>query len=80
MKMKAEQLIEQVNECRKNNWQNSDLGKNSEEMLEAIADHFETCEECRKAFDVQEYPEETLVEFENELSGTELSDWICENL
>lgn len=76
--MNAKQLIEQVNVCRKNNWQNSDLGKNSEELLEAIADHFETCEECRKEFDVQEYPEETLIEFEGNLSNTDIYDWICE--
>ena len=76
--MNANQLIEQVNVCRKNNWQNSDLGKNSEEMLEAIADHLKTCEECRKDFDVQEYPEETLIEFEGRLSGTDIHDWICQ--
>ena len=75
--MNAKQLIEQVNECRQNNWQNSDLGNNSEEMLEKIAGHFENCEECRKEFDAQEYSEETLIDFEDELSGTELSDWVC---
>lgn len=76
--MNAKQLIEQVNECSKNNWQNSDLGKNSEEMLEKMAEHFENCEECRKEFDVQEYPEETLIDFEDELSNTDVYDWICE--
>lgn len=75
--MNAKQLIEQVNEAKQNNWQNSDLWKESQEMLEQIAEHFETCEECRKQFDAQEYPEQTLIEFEDYLSGTELSDWIC---
>lgn len=75
--MNAKQLIEQVNECAKNNWQNSDLGKNSEEMFEKIAEHFENCKECRKEFDAQAYPEETLIEFENRLNGTVLKEWVC---
>lgn len=76
--MNAKTLIEQVNACKSEYWQNSDLGKNSEEMLEKIAKHFETCAECRKQFDAQEYPEETIIDFEDRLTGTELSDWICE--
>lgn len=76
--MNAKQLIEQVKECVNNNWQNSDLGKNSEEMLEVIAEHFKNCEECRKEFDAQEYPEETLINFEDRLSGTTRYDWGCE--
>lgn len=76
--MNAKQLIEQVNECAKNHWKNSDLWDDSQEMFEQMAEHFETCEECRKEFDAMCYPEETLIEFEKNLSGTELSDWICE--
>lgn len=76
--MNAKQLIEQVKECAKNNWQNSDLGIDSEELLESIVDHFENCEECRNEFDAQEYPEETLIEFEDRLSNTDIYDWICE--
>jgi hypothetical protein len=76
--MNAKQLIEQVSECKENNWQNSDLGKNSEEMLEIIAEHFENCEECRKEFDSQEYSEEALIDFEGNLSNTDIYDWICE--
>jgi hypothetical protein len=67
-----------VEERKKNNWQNSDIGNNAEEILEIIADHFECCEECRNDFDAQGYPEETLIDFEGRLSLTELSDWICE--
>ena len=76
--MNAKQLIEQVNVCAKNNWQNSDLWNESQEMLEKIAEHFENCEECRKEFDAQEYPEETLIDFEDRLARTEISDWICD--
>jgi len=76
--MNAKQLIEQVNECAKNSWQNSDLWKESQEMLEKIAEHFENCEECRKEFDALEYPEETLIEFEDRLARTEITDWICD--
>lgn len=74
----SKQLIDQVNGCRKNDWQNSDIGKKSEEMLVLIAEHFEICEECREDFDFQEFPEKTLIEFEYRLNGTDLSDWICE--
>jgi hypothetical protein len=76
--MDAKTLIKQVRECQKNNWQNSDLWKDSEEMLGEIADHFETCEECRKEFDAQEYQEENLIEFEIRLQTTEIYNWICE--
>jgi putative transposon-encoded protein len=78
--MNAEELIKQVEECRKNNWQNSDLGSGSEKMLEAIAEHFETCDECRKDFDAMDYPEKWLIDFEERLSGTSLSDWIHEDI
>jgi len=78
VKMDSKTIIEQVKECQKNNWKNSDLGKNSEELLEEIAYHFETCEECRKDFDSMEYPEEWLIDFEERLSGTSINDWTCE--
>ena len=74
--MDAKTLIDQVRECKMNNWKNSDLGRNSEKMLVAIADHFDNCEECRTEFDAQAYPETTLIDFEDRLSGTVLSDWI----
>jgi hypothetical protein len=54
-------------------------GQEGEVMLERIADHFEHCQECRKAFDAQEYPEKTLVEFANErlAPNPALESWIC---
>lgn len=76
--MNASTLIEQVEDAKENNWKNSDLWEKSENMLEAIAEHFKSCDKCRGAFDAQAYPEKTLLEFENMLSGTELSDWICD--
>jgi len=76
--MDSKQLINQVNGCRKNDWQNCNIGKKSKEMLVLIAEHFEICEECREDFDFQEFPEKTLIEFEDSLNGTDLSDWICE--
>lgn len=77
--MNSEQLMEQVGIESKNGWKNSDLSIISEEMFEAIAEHFESCEECRKLFDDQGYESETLIEFEMDyLVNTVLSDWICE--
>lgn len=76
--MNSKQLIELVNEYKSNNWKNSDFENNSVEMFEKIAEHFEVCQECREEFDFQEFPEKTLIEFEQILGGTELSDWICD--
>lgn len=80
--MNAKKLIEAVNECVSNHWQNSDLSRRSEIMLGIMADHFEKCEECREAFDTEEYTSETLIEFESErhLNNTNLFDWICAKL
>lgn len=76
--MNSKQLMEQVRIESTNGWKNSDLSIISEEMFEAIAEHFKTCGECRKLFDEQEYESETLIEFESDyLINTELSDWIC---
>ena len=75
--MNAKQLIEKVNECSKNNWKNSDLGRGSEKMLEYLADHFEMCEQCRKDFDAQEYPERTFIEIEERLMVTGINNLIC---
>lgn len=76
--MNSKTLIEQVRESQENNWKNSDIWKESQDMLEKIAEHFESCEECRKGFDAQEYPEQTLIEFEANLQTTGIKDWICE--
>lgn len=76
--MDADALIRQVDKCRKDNWQNSDLWTESEQMLEKIADHFRVCAECRADFDAMGYPESTLTEFENRIANTQLRGWVCD--
>ena len=76
--MKANELIKQVNESVKNNWENSDLCAYAEGLLEKIAVHFEHCEECRNEFDIQDYEETTLKEMEEVFCTSEFSDWCCE--
>jgi len=78
--MKAKELIRYVKECVAENWQNSHLWAEGEELLEQIAEHFEYCKECREAFDVMDYPQRTLIDFENQVLSVHpnLSDWICE--
>ncbi len=77
--MNSKQLIEQVNKCRQNHWQNSDLMNKTERRLEIIADHYNTCDECADLFDVSGYESETLIDFirESNFENTSLSDWIC---
>lgn len=75
--MDSKQLIKQVENERKNEWKNSDIGRISEKLLEKIVSHFELCEECRRDFDAMGYPENTLIEFEHRLTGTKLKDWVC---
>lgn len=75
--MDAKMLIRQVNICVNAKWQNSQLWVESEKMLEKMAFHFSKCDECRFDFDAQEYPDETLLDFEKRLHNTSLDDWIC---
>jgi hypothetical protein len=77
--MDSENLIFQVAQCRAENWKNSDISEEGEILLGKIADHFEHCTECRKAFDAQEYPEKTIIEFANErlAPNPALESWIC---
>ena len=79
--MNAKELIEAVNEEKEKDWLNSDIPISSEKLLEQIAEHFERCPECRKAFDEMEYEEKTLVDFCREyIDHTDLQDWICEEV
>lgn len=77
--MKAQELINAVKECKENHWENSDISRRSEIMFEMIADHFDTCEDCRNQFDSMEYKRETLIDFIGEIhfDNTNLEDWIC---
>lgn len=74
--MTAIKLMQQVAECQEDDWQNSDIGAPEQAELEIIAAHFQSCEECRIAFDAQEYPDETIQEFAARLGDAE--NWICD--
>lgn len=74
--MTAIKLMQQVAECEAEDWQNSDIGAPEQAELEIIADHFRSCQDCRAAFDAQDYPEVTIQEFAARLTGA-LEDWIC---
>ncbi len=72
--MNAKELIEAV----KAGWENSDLYDGVQTLLEQIAEHFETCEECRDAFDDIGYEEETLKDMELLfLQNMDLNRWVC---
>lgn len=78
--MNANELITQVQECKSERWQNSDIPTSGERLLEIIADHYETCEECRDTFDEQEYEETTLIElWHSFMAASEApEEWICD--
>ena len=77
--MNAEELIELVNVEKARHWKNSDIYRETQEMLEEIAKHYETCEECRQAFDDTEYDEEELIDMEQYLDESNgVKDWICD--
>ena len=77
--MNAEELIELVNVEKARHWKNSDIYRETQEMLEEIAKHYETCEECRQAFDDTEYDEEELIDMEQYLDESNgVEDWICD--
>jgi len=73
----AKQFIEQVEECRVEQWAHSDLWAESERALEAIADHLKVCPDCRGAFDAMGYEAGTLVELEAELGTIRAQDFTC---
>jgi hypothetical protein len=78
--MNAQELMNQVRECREEQWQNSDISAGGERLLEIIAAHYETCEECRENFDVQEYEETTLIDLWHRFMAVNEApeEWICE--
>lgn len=78
--MNANELIYQVRECRGEQWQNSDISSGGERLLEIIAAHYETCEECRDNFDMQEYEETTLIDIWHRFMAVNEApeEWICE--
>jgi len=77
--MNAKELIEAVKTEKSNGWENSDLYDGVQTLLKKIVDHFETCEECRDAWDDMGYEEETLKEMELLfLQNMDLHRWVCE--
>jgi len=78
--MNAAELIEHVEECRRERWQNSDISSGGERLLELVAAHFQECEECRKAFDTEEYEEETLIGIWHRYmcQNEDPAEWICD--
>lgn len=77
--MNSKTLIEQVTISVGENWEGSDLWSESETKLEKMAAHMKNCEECRIAFDVQDYPEEHLIDFERRIQNTDIAEWVCGN-
>lgn len=75
--MYAEKFIELVKKEKSDNWKNSDLPSNLEDMLEEIVEHLDRCEDCRSDFDAAEYSEKTLLQFSPRLEDTKIDDWIC---
>jgi hypothetical protein len=79
--MNAKTLIETVKTEKSNGWENSDLYDGVQTLIEKIAAHFETCEECREAFDGMGYEEETLKDMELLfLQNMDLNRWVCEEV
>lgn len=77
--MNAKELIAAVKSAKSNGWENSDLYDGVQTLLERIAEHYETCDECRDAFDDMSYEEETLKDMELLfLQNMDLNRWVCE--
>lgn len=77
--MNSETLITLVRAAEAEDWKNSDLWSESEQILGQIADHLAVCPACRETFDAQAYPETTLVEFEPRIAtNPALENWICD--
>lgn len=77
--MDAHTLINLIKSEKSNSWQNSDLYDGVQTLLEQIAVHYESCQECREAFDDMSYDEETLKDMELLfLQNMDISRWICE--
>jgi hypothetical protein len=77
--MDAKTLINLVKFEKLDSWQNSDLYDGVQTLLEQIAVHYESCQECREAFDDMSYDEETLKDMEILfLQNMDINKWICE--
>ncbi len=76
--MDSKKLIALVNESMAENWADSDIWKEGENLLEKLSAHLERCMLCSFGFDFCNYPESTLSDFSCRLYNTDLSDWICE--
>jgi len=78
--MNSKELIKATQECVANHWNNSDIPRNNELLLETIAEHLKNCKECRIDFDNAQFSSETLIEFSSKyLSSTVPSEWICDS-
>jgi len=78
--MNSKELIKATKECVANHWNNSDIPRNNEVLLEMMSEHFENCEECRIDFDNAQFTGETLIEFSSKyLSSIVPSEWICDS-
>ncbi len=76
--MNAAEFIELVEEQQANHWANSDIPAIGEQFMEAVADHYLHCVECRESFDFMKYPHETLLElWRDVMSAGYVDGWIC---
>jgi CheY-like chemotaxis protein len=77
--MNAIEFIQAVKSEDATHWKNADMDILTIDLMMTVAAHFETCEECRQAFDDMEYEDEYLMEMESLFNTyTDLSDWTCE--
>ena len=79
MVLTSQTFIDMVDRERAINWQNSDIWREGEKMLEVVADHLKVCENCRMLFDDMYYKATTLIEWINETNfdNTAIEDWVC---
>jgi predicted anti-sigma-YlaC factor YlaD len=77
--MNAIEFIQAVKSEMAANWKNADMDSMTIELMVAVAAHYETCDECRQAFDDMGYEEEYLIELESLFNEHgDVSEWICE--
>ena len=76
--MNAKELIGQINQEKRNNWQNSDIDMEIQILLELIALHYKVCQDCRDVFNDMKYDQTTLEEIEQIFrENNNLDLWIC---
>lgn len=79
--MDAKTLIQAVKTEKSNGWKNSSLDAAIQNLLEKIVSHYETCEECRDAFDDTEYDEETLEDMKELFTQSlDIDLWLCDEI